>query len=156
MNVKNRIYLLTFYIRFGHMIQQKYRVIYWSLRKVKSFIVLQCAAFEHVTRSALDFLKFVVVFYNKQLTVTVCILTVFKYIYKGCTPLNLTIWDFLLTVRARAGMFWCWQKRRGRSTTEDVLNQPLTLTLKFTCLKIRNSSCLSRNYEFSRIPIQTI
>lgn len=34
---------------------QKYRFRYWSIREVKSFIVLQCAAFEQVTQSALEF-----------------------------------------------------------------------------------------------------
>lgn len=44
------------------------------------------------------------------------------------------IWDFLLTVRA--GVFWCWQRRRGRSTTEDVgTKSALNLDLESHILK---------------------
>lgn len=68
---------------------QKYRFRYWSLREVKSFIVLQCAAFEQVTQSALEFLLtfkiFIMIFYNKKFPVAVCILKVFVCIHKGCT-----------------------------------------------------------------------
>lgn len=97
------------------------------------------------------------IFYNKKLTVAVCILTVFIHIHKGCTLVfKLNDMGFPPQGQSMCGGVLMLAEKEGALDYRrcSLLNQPLTLTLKVTCLKIRNSFCLSQNHDYLKYPFK--